>query len=715
MKNTSALGGLSLAALTSFGAYAQAPATQLDPVAISAERSRQTTFEAPAAISVVTRDTIEAAGPQVNLSESLSRVPGITVLNRQNYAQDLQLSIRGFGSRSTFGIRGVRLIVDGIPASMPDGQGQASNIALTSTGRIEVLRGPLAQLYGNAAGGVVQVFTEDDAPVPTVTLTAAAGAYHQFKVGAKFSTTTPGYGLTLDASHYQTDGYRDHSEAQRGQFNARWQSELAPGTRVSVLLNALEQPVSQDPIGLNRTQFDANPRQVTQIAIDQDARKSVRQQQVGVVLRQNLGIYTLLTGRVYFGTRDLDNALAIAPAAQTSSTASGGIVQFARNYAGGGLQVAHRVRLGGGLAMRLTAGVEVDAMREDRQGYVNSAGTATTPKRDELNRVRSADVFAQGSFDLSPQWTATAGVRSSRVRFKSDDRFITPNTTPVNPDDSGSFSYQATNPVAGLAWMVDPTLNVYANVGRGFETPTFTEVAYRDPAGGLTGLNTDLKASRSRHAELGVKWKLMSNQRIDAAVFDIRTNDEIVVASNSGGRSVFKNAGRTSRRGLEFAHVGEWTDEWRSTLSLTVLRARYEDAFSSLRGTTPIQVPAGNALPGTPNRSGFAELAWAPRGAWGGFNAGVEIVHTGRLFVNDLNDDAAPAATVLNLRAGFEQQVARWQLKEWLRVDNAADRSYAGSVIVNEGTTAALGGGRYFEPALPRNWWVGLTARYSFE
>ena len=207
----------------------------------------------------------------------------------------------------------------------------------------------------------------------------------------------------------------------------------------------------------------------------------------------------------------------------------------------------------------------------------------------------------------------------------------------------------------------------------------------------------------------------MPGQRIDAALFDIRTNDEIVVASNTGGRSVFKNAGRTSRRGVEFVHVGDWSEEWRSTLSFTLLRARYVDAFNSLRGTAPVQVSAGNALPGTPDRSGFAELVWKPRGAWGGFNSGVEVVHTGRLFVNDQNDDAAPPATVFNLRAGFEQSFAGWLIKEWLRVDNVANRSYAGSVIVNEGTAAAQGGGRYFEPALRRNAWLGVTARYSFE
>ncbi len=704
-----ALCATAAAVASAFPAHAQtSDAVTLDPVVVSAERAPQPSFDAPASVSAITRSTIETAGPQVNASEVLNRVPGISVLNRQNYAQDLQLSIRGFGARSTFGIRGVRLIVDGIPASMPDGQGQASNIALSSVGRIEVLRGPMAQLYGNAAGGVVQVFTEDDAAVPTTTLSAAAGPYGLAKVGAKFSTTTAGYGVLVDASHFVTDGYRDHSEAQRGQLNARVQTEFGRDTSLSVLLNALDQPVSQDPIGLNRAAFDADPRRVAQAALDQNARKSVRQNQVGSVLEHRLGEATTLTARAYVGTRDLDNALSVAPAAQTSPTAAGGIVRFARTYAGLGLQVAHRVALADGQALRLTGGVEIDRMREDRQGYVNDAGTSTDLKRNELNTVRSEDLYLQAGYDLTPQWALTAGVRSSRVRFASADRYI----VGTNLDDSGAFSYRATNPVLGLTWRAAPTLNLYANVGRGFETPTFTEVAYRE---GATGLNSDLKASRSRHAEIGAKWKPAPGHRIDAAIFDIATDDEIVVASNSGGRSVFKNAGRTSRRGLELSWQGEYAEVLRATLAATVLRAKYVDAFSSLRGQAPIDVPAGNALPGTPDRSVFAELAWTPKAAWGGFNAAVEVVHTGRLYVNDLNDDQAPAVTVLNLRAGLAQQVGAWRFTQLVRLDNATDKRYAGSVIVNEGTSAAFGGGRYFEPALPRNWTLGVTARYAFQ
>jgi len=675
---------------------------QLDPVVISAERSRQSSFDAPAAITAVTREVIEAGGPQVNLSEVLNRVPGISVLNRQNYAQDLQLSIRGFGSRSTFGIRGVRLIVDGIPATMPDGQGQASSIVLSSAQRIEVLRGPLAQLYGNAAGGVVQVFSGADAGAPSLTATVAAGPYDQNKVGLRYSAAGERDSVLLDVSRFATDGYREHSAAERSQLNAKWERVLDDRSRFSLVANVLDQPLSLDPLGLTRAQWEENPRQAVDIAKTQDARKTVAQQQLGAVYERELAERTTLTLRLYGGNRDLDNALATPPEFQQAPTSAGGIVVLDRSYYGLGAQLAHEWKLDEGRLLRLVGGLELDRMAEDRRGFINDGGVAGALKRDESNEVRNDDLFVQAALDLNAAVTATAGLRSSRVRFGSEDHFIAPG----NPDDSGGVDYSATNPVVGLTWRASPDVHLYANAGRGFETPTFTELAYRSD--GSSGLNTALLASRSRHAEIGAKWRFGSTQRLDLALFDIATKDEIVVDTNSGGRSTFKNAGRTTRRGIEAQHVGRYDGGWRSTLSLTLLKARFDEAFVSGSGPAAVTVPAGNRLPGTPERSAFAELAWAPPGAWGGFEAGVELQHTGKLYVNDANVDAAPAATVLNLRAGFAQTLGAWTFTQRLRLDNATDRNYAGSVIVNEANQ------RFFESALPRNWLLALTAKYEF-
>jgi iron complex outermembrane receptor protein len=672
-----------LAAGASAAALAQEPpAVVLDTVVVSATRGEQRAFDAPAAIGSVDAETIRSAGPMVNLSESLNRVAGVTVLNRQNYAQDLQLSIRGFGSRSTFGIRGVRLIVDGIPATMPDGQGQGSNVSLPSAARIEVLRGPLALLYGNAAGGVVQVFTEAGAPQPTLSVSGSAGSFDARREGLAFAATTGDHRVTLDASHFSTDGYRDHSSATRDQFNGKWSWQIASATRLDTVVNVLDQD-ALDPLGLTRAQWEQNPRQAPAIAFTQDSSKSVRQQQVGTVLEHRFDDDTTLNARLYFGTRELDNKLSTPLVNQLPPSSSGGIVSFDRNYSGAALQLSRRIAISESVSARVLGAVELDNMKDDRQGYLNNAGQRGALRRDEDDLVGNTDALLQANLDFGDSWSAIAGVRASRVRFETRDRYIAPG----NPDDSGTLTYRATNPVAGVTWHASQCWNVYANVGRGFETPTFTELAYRNNA---SGLNTDLKASRSNHAEVGAKWRALDGHLFEVAAFDIRTRDEIVVDTNVGGRSTFRNAGNTTRRGAELSYSGQLLSTLRTTVAFTGLNARFD---------------SGLHLPGTPERSAFAELVYTPLP---GLDAGIEVVHVGRIYVNDANEDFAPAATTLNLRVGWRGKWGPLEIGPLLRLDNATDRKYAGSVIVNEANR------RFFEPAPPRNWLAAVTVRYRF-
>lgn len=698
MKNTRAFLAATLACTSS---YAQeAPPVPLDSVVVSATRDETRVFDAPAAVNAIGADVITIAGPQVNLSEALTRVPGIAALDRQNYAQDLQVSIRGFGARSTFGIRGLRVIVDGIPATMPDGQGQLSSISLSSAERIEVLRGPLALLYGNAAGGVVQVFTRDGAPQPTGIASYAAGSFGMQREDLQFARTSGLHAFTIDASRFDTDGYREHSAATRKIANAKWSWQATPRTRLVTTVNVFDQPLAQDPLGLTRAQWERDPRQTQPIAIQNDTGKTVRQDQAGSLLEHRFDDDTTLSGRVYYGQRHLENALGVPPAAQLAPTSGGGIVVFDRDYEGAGLQLARRFALGERVTARLLAGLSYDRMHDDRQGYGNRNGERGALKRDEDDYVSSTDALLQGSADFGAAWSAIAGVRATRVRFDTHDHYVAPG----NPDDSGSIEYRGTNPVTGITWHATGDLNVYANAGRGFETPTFTELAYRNDA---SGLNSELRASHSRHLEIGAKWRGES-QSLDVAVYDIRTDDELVVDVNTGGRSTFRNAGRTKRQGLEVLHVARWSAEWSSQLAFTLLDARFGESFLSGAGSSAVEVASGNRLPGTPGRSAYAELAYAPRWGWSGLHAAVELVYAGKLYVDDINSDATAPAKIVNLRAGFTYRRGALEIEPLARLNNVTDRRYVGSVIVNEANA------RFFESAPGRNWMVGIIGRYRF-
>ncbi|MEO6320908.1 MAG: TonB-dependent receptor, partial [Polaromonas sp.] len=388
----------------------------LKEVVISASRAEQRRFDAPGAIDAVQVDPFRTASPLVNLSELMGGVPGLQIRDRQNFAQDLQLSVRGFGTRSTFGVRGVRILIDGIPATMPDGQGQAATASLTSARRIELLRGPLAQLYGNAAGGVLQVFTKDPPLTPDkpeYSLSAGAGSDGQRHLDAGLAGGSETLGGLLDVSRYSTDGFRDHSAARREQLNAKVVAKPSGDTTVTGIVNLFKQPLAEDPLGLTHAQFNQNPRQVIPNALAFNTRKTIDQQQAGLVIEHKLTPNDTLNARFYGGTRKVDQKLAF----QTN-----GVVNLDRTYGGVGASWTHAMQVKQ-LPVRWTVGVEADQLRETRKGFDNIGGNNGPLRRNEDDTARNTDVFGQIDWTFSPDWQAIAGVRASRVRFSVDDRF----------------------------------------------------------------------------------------------------------------------------------------------------------------------------------------------------------------------------------------------------------------------------------------------------
>ncbi|WP_239024398.1 TonB-dependent receptor [Ramlibacter humi] len=396
-------------------------------------------------------------------------------------------------------------------------------------------------------------------------------------------------------------------------------------------------------------------------------------------------------------------------ATQAPVTQPGGVIGLSRSYEGTDGRWVMRTRALG-TPLTVTAGLTTERLDEHRLGFQNFTGTGVAQvlgvegalRRDEDNRVRTFDQYVQGVWE-GERVSVTAGVRHSRARFDSRDHFI----SGANGDDSGAVAYSATTPVAGVVWHANDRLNLYVSAGRGFETPTFNELAYR-PGGG--GLNFNLRSATSRQLEVGAKALLGGNWKLNAALFEARTSDELVVLTNSGGRSTFQNAGRTRRRGFEAALDGTLGGGWSASIAATALQAEYATGFLTC-GPPPctvptVAIPAGQRIPGIPRTMLFGELAWTHK-PWG-LETAAELRHTGRMAVDDANSDFAGASTVLALRASLRQAVGAWRLREFVRVDNVTDRRYAGSVIVNEGN------GRFFEPAPGRNWLLGVNAAYTF-
>ncbi|MDN4040275.1 TonB-dependent receptor [Massilia sp. YIM B02443] len=672
-------------------------------VVVSGTRAEHTSFDLPTSVDVVDAAQIADTQLRVNASEALVAVPGVVVRNRENYAQDLQISSRGFGTRSAFGVRGVRLVADGIPATMPDGQGQAATFNLDLAERIEVLRGPFSALYGNHSGGVVQLFTREPKGAPAIESSFAAGSYGQRKLDVNASGKTGGIGYLLDASRFDTDGYRDHSAARRDQAYAKLVVEPSSSSRLVITASGLRQDDTQDPLGVTWATYQRDPRageidstdtQTPQrtLAERYDTRKSIDHQQFGATWESRFGPDRLQV-TAYGGNRRVIQYQSFSRGFQAPSSHSGGVIDFDRDFYG--IDANWRaVRDIAGGTLRTTAGLELARSNDARQGFENFVGTTFGVKgnlrRDEQNEVTSVDPYVQLEWERG-QWVISGGLRHSRVDFDVRDRYLS------NGDDSGSAEFRHTTPLVGVLYKISPTLNVYASAARGFETPTMNESFYSGTGGGF---NFALNPAIGTHLEAGVKAMVANGVRINAALFQVKTDDELVVDASNGGRTSYRNASATLRQGGELSVDAELGGGWNARLALSMLHAIYDEGFGA--------VPEGSRLPGVPKSSLYGEFGW--REAAGRYGAALETVANSRVYAEDANTATpAPGYAIVNARVQASQQLGAWRLRQFARVNNLFDRDYVGSVIVGDTNR------RFYEAAPGRNWILGVSAQYQFQ
>ncbi|HBV8510067.1 TPA: TonB-dependent receptor, partial [Klebsiella pneumoniae] len=521
---------------------AAAQAADEQTMVVTAAPTTVSELDTPAAVSVVNGDEMRQAAPRVNLSESLGAVPGLQVQNRQNYAQDLQLSIRGFGSRSTYGVRGLRIYVDGIPATMPDGQGQTSNIDIGSVDTIEVLRGPFSALYGNSSGGVINVTSQTGTQPPTVEASSYYGSFGTWHYGMK-ATGAVGDGshagdvdYTVSTNRFTTHGYRDHSGARKNLANARLGVRINDVSKLTLLLNSVDIKAN-DAGGLTADEWRDNPRQSPR-GDQYNTRKNTRQTQAGLRYERQLSAQDDLSVMMYAGERETTQFQSIPRAPQLKPSHAGGVIDLTRHYQGIDTRLTHRGELL--VPVTLTAGLDYENMSERRKGYENFVMVNGAPqygeqgalRRNERNLMWNVDPYLQTQWQLTDKLSLDAGVRYSSVWFDSNDYYITPG----NGDDSGDASYHKWLPAGSLKYALTDAWNVYLSAGRGFETPTINELSYRSD--NQSGLNFGLKPSTNDTVEIGSKTRI-GNGLFTAALFQTNTDNEIVVDSSSGGRTSY--------------------------------------------------------------------------------------------------------------------------------------------------------------------------------
>jgi iron complex outermembrane receptor protein len=655
-------------------------------------------MDTAASINLVTINQIQNGQARDNLSEPLNRVPGIFALNRQNYAQDLQISSRGFGANSTFGTRGIRLIVDNIPGTVADGQGQISHIDLPSTDRIEVMRGPFSVLYGNSSGGVIRVFTQDGGPKTEVQPYFEVGSYGQRRAGLKASGKSGELGYVIDAGQFHTNGYRDQSAADRRNANAKLSFMGGLDTRITLIANNVSLR-AEDPLGLNINQLISNPKQAGTNATFFNSRKSVDQTQGGASIDFRINANNNFLFTPYVGQRHVTQYLS----SSTTSNVVNGVIDLARTFYGMDSKWIHKTKLVD-VPVTIVTGIDMNENDDRRRSYNNSAGSlvinSATPQDYKMS-AKNFDQYLQADFRISERLGFNTGIRNSQTNLSA----ITNNNIAYF---TGSNSYQALTHMASVQFYLNEMSNVYASYGSSFDTPTLNQVFYN--AAGTSSCssvcsNFGLLAAKTKQVELGLKSKVSPGIQTNVALFNADTSDDIVIGTSNSGKTAFTNAPRTNRQGIEGSVQFKLPYHLESNIAYTWLSATVKEAYLN----NGAYVLSGNRIPGVPNQGLFAELLWVKPNK--SMETAIEGRVNGSMAVNDRNSDyMAPGYAVMNIRGVVRQEFAGgWSFSQFFRINNVLDRSYVGSVIVNQSSS------QYYEPAPTRNWMIGAKASYQFK
>ena len=653
----------------------------LPAVTVAVTRAEAPLERLPWAVQIVDPLVVARGRPAWGMDEVLGEVPGVLVANRHNFSVDQRLSIRGFGARSAFAVRGVRVVFDGIPLTLPDGQGQLTTVDFGAVQRIEVLRGTASSLFGNAAGGVLNITTQQPGIIgPAGRGRLLLGAFDRDlrRAWSKWqveSNVAIGQGNgRLAASRLVYDGERDHTAADLLTFSGRAAVPLGRSWTVTLLGDVGHTPLADNPGALTAAELQANPDSAAPLNILRDAGKAVSQVQGGVSLRGTPLGYDVTLGA--FGlTRDLENPLPQA------------VIGLDRRAAGFRLAVRRKM---------WTAGIDAQWQRDERIEYSwtadNRPGFLT---RDQLEQVSELGPFAQLTLDVSPMLTLTVGLRHDAVRFKVTDHFMSDSV-----DNSGARTYAATSGSAGIAVIPARGLTFFANAGTSFETPTTTELNNQPPPGG-GGFNFDLEPQRAASFEVGargvgdlVTWS--------ATVFTADVRDELIAFEDTlvPGRRYYRNAARARHKGLELGATLRPAGGLSLVLAWTISDFRY----------TSYQIDSavldGRAIPGIPRHGVRGSLRLEPpwaRGLW----SVIEANHTSAYFVDDTLDARTEAWTAVDARLGWEGRLGQWQLAPFVAVQNLFDLQYVSSVVINAAR------GRYYEPAPGRNAYFGVELTAS--
>lgn len=662
-------------------ATAQIDTTQiydLVPVTVQATRFETADIKSPLATTSLAKSFIQRGQHQLSVNESLDAIPGLFALNGNNFSQDLRVSIRGFGARSAFGIRGVKVLVDGIPESTPDGQAQVDNLDLGVVENIEVVRGPSSGLYGNASGGVISFTTQNPTINPFVEARIALGSYGLQQYQLKTGQQKGKFGYLIHGIHVNTDGYRENSGMKNTILNGKFNFQLTDKSELQFLANYANSPQADDPGGINLAQAEEDRQSARDRNLSFMGGEEIVQSRFALIYKHTINEDQQLEIKTWISNRDFANRLPFG---------FGGIVEFDRTFTGFNTNYQLDKTLFG-LPYRLKIGVDLQNQEDDRTRFVNEDGVKGNMTLDQKEAFLSFGTFLVQELSLSDKFTAMLGLRYDAIRLKATDNFLS------NGDQSGESNLNNFNPTFGLVYSASDAVNIYGNISTSFETPTLNELS-NNPSG-LGGFNPDLMPQEATNYEVGIKGIVNNKLRYELALFTINVKEEIVSfeLEDFPDRDFFRNAGSTDRKGVEASLTYSLTRGLNAFLNYTYSDFKY-DEFRSFNG---------NFLPGIPKHNTFFALNYS-RGK--GLFGSLQVRSIGELFAKDDNSVTVDSYTVVNLKLGYRHNLAKGHIEPFFGINNLLGTEYFDNVRVN------AFGSRFYEPAPTANFYGGVKVYFG--
>jgi len=678
-------------AATALPASAQDPdanVRRLEELVVIGTRTEQQLGDVPAAVSVINMNDIQLGRQELGLDESLARVPGLFMQNRYNFAQDLRVSIRGFGSRANFGMRGIKVFADGIPVTLADGQSGTDDLDIGSAQSVEVVRGPSAALYGTASGGVIALTTEEPTEEPFVETKLTGGEYGHQRIQVKTGGQTGRLGYLVNASHLEMDGYRDYSGVQHSLINSKFRYDIDANSELQFIANLVNSPYAQDAGGVTLDDVAADRTAAQPRNLSSNAGETFDQQRFGLVYNRQLNAASDFTVRGYTAWKDFEAFLPIGT--HIPFVGNDGVVNFDRHFFGGGFRYTHLGSLGE-FANRFTIGADADYQRDDRQRFLNNAGVKGELTFNQNEEAEALGLYFRNETELTDRLSFSVGGRFDRIDLSVFDLYL------ENGDQSSSLDFNQFNPSVGLLLKANENTSLYASWATSFETPTFTELG--SPAQDLDvslGGFANVNAQEAESFEVGAKGEILDDRIFyDVALFTMDVEDEIVNVQSVANRAFFENA-TTDRRGLETQIQAEVTDRLRLVASYT-----YSDFNFDSFDNTPEAI--GQPIPGIPEHQFFAELFYT-------MNSGAYIVwdalNVGEFTIDNAGTTSVDSYLVSNLRMGNDYEIGNTTIAPFLGINNLFDEEYFSNVRIN------AFGGRAYEPAPERHFYGGFTVRF---